>query len=183
MLLALDTASQNFSLALFDRHQLLEHFVAKTANRQAEDLIPEIENLLTRHALEYLGLSYIAANIGPGSFTGLRIGLAAVRAWQLVLPVRAIAVSSLEAVALRKAGGIVRLDARRGQAFVQEFDANLQALSAATMVDYVGEFDLPADAEAIGLVALHKLATDADLGKISPLYIREADAKLPAKLL
>lgn len=180
MLLAIDTAGGQFSLALFSGGKLLELFVAQESNKQAENLVPEVEALLARHQLSYQQLTHIAANVGPGSFTGLRIGLAAVKAWQLVLPTQAVAVTSLEAAAFVKGGGDVCLDARRGQAFVQKFDANLNALTQLQMVDYVGGFDAPANAEAVGRVVLQKISSGVVEGKISPLYIRDADAKLPA---
>lgn len=178
-LLAIDTATGNFSLALYSDVKRLELFEAREANKQAENLIPEIEALLARHELEYSELNYIAANIGPGSFTGLRIGLAAVKALELVLPFTPIAVTSLEAAALQKGGGEVHLDARRGGAFAQNFDLNLQAISESELIDYIGEFDEPANADFIAQMALHKLKIGAELGEIKPLYIREADAKLP----
>ena len=180
-LLAIDTCTGSFSLALFAGDDLLECYVSPEANKQAELLVPEIEALLARHNLTYTDLDFFAANIGPGSFTGLRIGLSVVKAWGLVLPARAIAVTSLEAAAWVKGGGEVLLDARRGQAFQQKFDPSLHALSEPAMIDYFGDFDAPASAEAVGRVALDKLASGANLGDIRPLYIREADAKLPSK--
>jgi tRNA threonylcarbamoyl adenosine modification protein YeaZ len=180
-LLAIDTAGSNFSLALYQNAEMLEIYISPHANNQAEMLVPEIEALLARHNFGYADLDFFAANVGPGSFTGLRIGLSVVKAWGLVLPAKAIAVTSLEAVAMLKGGGEVVLDARRGQAFQQKFDANLQALSEAELIDYVGEFankfDAPANADWVAKAALHKLATGADLGVIRPLYSREADAK------
>lgn len=179
-LLAIDTATGTFSLALYDSENQLEFFVSEEPNKQAENLIPEVEALLARHGLVYDDLDRIAANIGPGSFTGLRIGLAAMKAWELVLDAKMVAVTALEAAALQKGGGDVTLDARRGQAFMQEFDANLQPLSEPQMEDYVGEFDEPANADWLAKVALMKIAAGADLGEIKPLYIRDADAKLPS---
>ena len=180
-LLAIDTCTGSFSLALFADDKLLECYVSPEPNKQAELLVPEIEALLARHELDYENLDFFAANIGPGSFTGLRIGLSVVKAWGLVVPATAIAVTSLEAVAYVKGGGDVLLDARRGQAFQQKFDDKLNALSEPVMIDYIGEFDEPTNAEAVGRVALNKLASGANLGEIRPLYIRDADAKLPAK--
>jgi tRNA threonylcarbamoyl adenosine modification protein YeaZ len=183
-LLAIDTATGNFSLALYDveSEKLLELFVSPDANKHAEMLVPEIENLLARHKLKHLDLDFLAVNIGPGSFTGLRIGLSVVKAWQLVLRAQAIPVTSLEAAAFIKNGGEVHLDARRGQAFYQKFDANLQPICAPQLIDYSTSFDSPANAEAIAQVALVKLKNGEALGQISPLYIRAADAKLPNKL-
>ena len=179
-LLAIDTCTGSFSLALFNGMDLLECYVSPEANKQAELLVPEIEALLARHDLDYGDLDFFAANIGPGSFTGLRIGLSALKAWGLVLSAKAIAVTSLEAAAWAKGGGLITLDARRGQAFQQKFDPSAHALSEPAMIDYVGEFDLPANAEAVGRMALWKLECGANLGEIRPLYIRDADAKLPA---
>lgn len=179
-LLAIDTASGEFSLALYKGDERLEFFNSGEANKQAENLVPEVEAILARHSLEYADLKYVAANIGPGSFTGLRIGLAVVKAWELLLPFTPIAVTSLEAAAMKKGGGEVHLDARRGQVFCQSFDAEMRPLSAPKLFDYDGEFDSVADADWVAKAALHKLKNGAELGRISPLYIRDADAKKPA---
>ena len=83
-LLAIDTAAPRLQLALLigDRTDTL---VEDMAQGQAERLIPAIDELLARNAVTYADLRRIAVTTGPGSFTGLRIGLSAARGFGLAL--------------------------------------------------------------------------------------------------
>jgi len=89
--------------------------------------------LMVREALEAAGvaagdLSRIAVTVGPGSFTGVRVGLAFARGLAVGTPAEAVGISTLEAIA-RAAGAAAEgeavaavVDARRGEAFLQVFD-------------------------------------------------------------
>ncbi|PIR31996.1 MAG: tRNA (adenosine(37)-N6)-threonylcarbamoyltransferase complex dimerization subunit type 1 TsaB [Alphaproteobacteria bacterium CG11_big_fil_rev_8_21_14_0_20_44_7] len=179
-LLAIDTSSQNFSIAIYDSAQQIAYFENDEASKQAEQLIPQIEILLEKKALKYQDLDYIAVNVGPGSFTGLRIGIAAAKGFALALPhLKTIAVTALEATAFAKDGGQIFLDARRGQAYTQEFDANSRPLSEPRLVDYEGDFDEFPNADLIAQLALQKIGKSDIKSELSPLYIRKPDAKLP----
>lgn len=100
----------------------------------AEALLPMIEAVLADAGADYAALTHIACDVGPGGFTSLRIGVAAARAMALALRVPACGHSSLAIIAAGHAphpGGFhVAVDARRGEAFVQAFDAAGDALSA-----------------------------------------------------
>ena len=147
------------------------HFANSEATKQAEELIPAIESLLKEHNSNYAKLTAIAACIGPGSFTGLRIGLAAAKGLALALNIPLIGVSSLEA-ALYKKQAPVWLDAARGNAYYQK---NMG--SEPEMIEYQGAFDEPASAIEVGYVALLKRE-----GSSEPLYIRPPDAKPPRNM-
>lgn len=75
MLLAIDTATSVISLALFDGEALLAEATWQTANYHTVELTPAIDNMLTRAGIAPPDLRAVAAALGPGSYTGLRIGL------------------------------------------------------------------------------------------------------------
>jgi tRNA threonylcarbamoyladenosine biosynthesis protein TsaB len=87
-------------------------------------LMPQLASMLARHSVEKSVLDGFAVASGPGSFTGLRVGLATVKALADALAKPIAAVSTLDAVAWKsKAEGqiLVALDAGRGQVFAGEF--------------------------------------------------------------
>ena len=73
-ILAIDTANEYLSLGIAASGEI-QHYQAKIGNRQAEELIPQIAELLKQSELNLAQINLIAYNQGPGSFTGLRIGL------------------------------------------------------------------------------------------------------------
>jgi len=76
MLLAIDTATRIMSLALHDGRNLLAEETWHTANNHTSELAPAIASLLARCEVSLDDLSALAVSVGPGSFTGLRIGVA-----------------------------------------------------------------------------------------------------------
>lgn len=89
----------------------------------AERLLPMIAEVLREAGAEYHDLQRLAVTTGPGSFTGVRVGVAAARALALALNIRAVGVGSLEALGIsemeaRSDGTVVAaLDARRGEIY------------------------------------------------------------------
>lgn len=98
--LAIDTAASGCSVALWSGKLLAER-VETMPRGQSERLLPMIESLLADVGLEYGDLDGIAVTIGPGAFTGLRIGLAAAKGLGLALDLPLIGVNSFDAVAAR----------------------------------------------------------------------------------
>lgn len=100
MLLALDTSTLTLSLALIEGDRVLEHVVHGPPKRQSELLPQEIDALLARHRLQLADLEGFVVGLGPGSFTGLRIGVATVKGLAYALNKPAVGASSLAALAL-----------------------------------------------------------------------------------
>ncbi len=171
-LLALETAFGKFSISLLHDGKVVDNFSCDKENEQAELLIPSIEEVLERNKIKYSDLSQIAVGTGPGSFTGVRIGLAAAKGLALATGAKLVGISSLEASAYKQSGSKVYLNAQRGQAYFQEFDKDLKAMNEPELITYSGKYSPLPDAEAIGLMAVkHQTRSTA------PLYIRKPDAK------
>lgn len=134
LLLALDSATSVSSAALCDdAGGILGYRRGDEGPDQADRLIELIDGVLRDAGLDYGGIDVIAVNCGPGSFTGIRAGVAAARGLALATGRPVVAVNSLEALAAvlgpQSAGTIVAaLDARRGQVYLQMFDHELVAL-------------------------------------------------------
>ena len=148
-----------------------------------EAIMPMIEAVMTEAGLRFPALDAVAATIGPGAFTGLRIGLAAARGIALAAARPLIGVTTLEAVAAAQdAGGrplLVALGSRRDDIYVQLFGADGEPLSEprAMLPDGVAGL-LPRD----GPAALAGDAADAVMAMLDgfdPPAVRLAGPDLP----
>lgn len=101
MLLALDTSTLTLSLALLERDgKVIEEIAVPPPRRTSEVLPGEIDALLKRHNVTPKDLTGLVGGLGPGSFTGLRIGLATLKGLSYALKIPVVGVSSLAAIAL-----------------------------------------------------------------------------------
>lgn len=129
LLLAVDTSGKNASLALAEitadqsKIDVLE-VVPLAGGAFSAQLVPQVAALLDRHRRSKNDLAAFVVATGPGSFTGLRVGLAAVTAFADALQKPIAALSSLEVVACsgpNRGSTIAALDAGRGDVYVGEY--------------------------------------------------------------
>jgi tRNA threonylcarbamoyladenosine biosynthesis protein TsaB len=120
-ILAIDTTSPAGSVALLEDHTVLRVLAAADAAPYSSRLHRDVERLLAESAITLPQVDLYAVAAGPGSFTGVRVGLAAVKAWAEVYRKPVAAVSALEALAAQSTpqesliAGVA--DAHRGQLF------------------------------------------------------------------
>jgi len=185
-LLAIDTSGPRLQLALA-RDSVRDGISEEMLRGHAEALFGRIDALLARNALSYPDLARIAVTVGPGSFTGLRIGIAAARGLGLARAIPVIGIPNLLALSLAAESGPVdvAIDARRGEHYVQTFSAPGIARTEPALV--------PAEAAARYRRPGVRLVTDpvVDLVRMAgfaqtvapedflpvPAYVRQADAK------
>jgi tRNA threonylcarbamoyladenosine biosynthesis protein TsaB len=97
MLLAIDTSTRQAGIALYDGEKgLIAEYNWHSANRHTEELMPGIAQMLDRAGVTARGLIAVAVAIGPGSFTGLRVGLAAAKGLALAQDLKLVGVSTLD---------------------------------------------------------------------------------------
>ena len=99
IILAIETATSMQSLALLDGEQVLAHHDREALGSHTKSLIPGIDQLLSSVSVNISQLEGLAVSIGPGSFTGLRVGLATALGFRLTLGIPIVTVSTLEALA------------------------------------------------------------------------------------
>jgi tRNA threonylcarbamoyladenosine biosynthesis protein TsaB len=136
ILLALDTATESCSAAVSRNGEILARRFERLRRGQAERLVPMIEEVMAEAHADYRALDGIVATVGPGSFTGVRVGLAAARGLALAAGVPLVGVSTLEAVAAAVPAAerhgrtvLAALDAARGRLYAQWFAADGAPLS------------------------------------------------------
>lgn len=147
-ILALDCSAAACSAALWRDGALAARRFQPMARGQAEALMPIVEATMEAAGARYGGLDLVAVTVGPGSFTGVRIGLAAARGIALAAGVRAAGFTSFAAIAAAvpddMSGGRglgVAIDDRRGGVYWQELDAARRPVTAPRAA---GQDELPA---------------------------------------
>lgn len=188
LVLAIDTAAPRLQLAVLRADGTSDVWVEAIARGHAEVLFSAIATLLTRNGLAYADLDRLVTTTGPGSFTGLRIGLAAARGLALALDIPVLGVPTLTALSLAGAPGeplAVLVDARREEAYIQTFSAPgvprdaarvLPMAEARASLSATGRlFETP----FVDIAALARFAATLDPAAYppTPLYVRTADAK------
>jgi tRNA threonylcarbamoyladenosine biosynthesis protein TsaB len=187
VLLAIDTAAPRLALAILRDGDHVDTLIEDMATGQAERLFPALDDLLGRSGVTYKDLTRVAVTTGPGSFTGLRIGLSAARGLGLALNVPVLGIPSLFALSLNVQCDpvAVLLDAKRGEAYFQTFsgpgipirDAALLPMDEAHKLIPPGAATL--SSPFVDIAALARFAATADPNLYPPeaAYIRDADAK------
>lgn len=121
MILSLDTATLVSSVALADNEKLIAELTIQTKKTHSEMLMPHVEQIIKLAGLKKTDITLVAVSIGPGSFTGLRIGLATAKALAYALSIPLIGVSTLEALAYNcPVPGVLlspMLDAQKGNVY------------------------------------------------------------------
>ncbi len=169
----MDTALGACSAAVWSAKGLRARSFETMARGQAERLVPMIGETMAAAGLGFEALDAFAVTVGPGTFTGIRIGLAAARALALARAVPLIGRTTLEVIAagaLSDADGrrvLVVVDAHRGQVYAQLFAPDGQPLDAprardpATLVETLPEGALLVTGTGVGrLVTLGALEGD-----------------------
>jgi tRNA threonylcarbamoyladenosine biosynthesis protein TsaB len=127
--LALDSSGSACSVALVDDGgAVLAHRFRAMVRGHAELLMPMLREAMAEAEIGFATLGLIAATVGPGSFTGIRVGLAAARGLALATGLPAVGITAFEAVAaaVEPAGEaiVVAIDSRRAEFFLQVFAAD-----------------------------------------------------------
>lgn len=131
LILAFDTAGAGCSACVWKDTAVLAVRTGRMERGQAEALVPMLSAVLAEAGVAWADLDRLSVTVGPGSFTGLRVGLATARAASLASGVPIVGVTTLEAFAhgvgadVRARGGtiVAVVDARRDDVYVQAFSA------------------------------------------------------------
>ena len=130
LILAVDTTREFGSLALLRGDELLEEMLIHAPDGFGGVLYEHLRRILERHGVGVNQIACFAAASGPGSFTGVRVGLACVQGLAEATGGKMVAVSSLEVLARFGTGALraVVLDARRGEVYCALYNAQGEAV-------------------------------------------------------
>jgi tRNA threonylcarbamoyladenosine biosynthesis protein TsaB len=128
LILAVESATRAVGVALLRGETLLDEETSRDERPPSERLLPAIDALLRRNGIALDALAGFAVSVGPGSFTGLRVGIATVKGLAFGSGLPVAAVSTLAALALPALDGgapvAALLDARRGELYAAVFAAD-----------------------------------------------------------
>lgn len=153
--LSLDSATEACSAAVLCDGVLVAHRFERMHRGHAEILMLLVQDVMQQAGLTFDKLDLIATTVGPGGFTGLRIGLASARGLALAAGIPIVGVTTLEAVAKANLSTesplLIALDSKRADLYMQLFDANGAPLTepSAMLPAEIGPA-LPAGAIAVG---------------------------------
>ena len=129
MLLAFDTATPAVTVALHDGERVVAERTSVDAMRHGELLVPSIDAVLAEAGAERLDVTALAVGVGPGPFTGLRVGLVTARTLAAVLQVPVYGVCTLDVLAAEASASglldrsfLVATDARRKEVYWASYD-------------------------------------------------------------
>jgi tRNA threonylcarbamoyladenosine biosynthesis protein TsaB len=194
LVLAVDTTREFGSLALVRGARLLEELPMHAPSGFAHVLYEHLRELLERHRIAAADIDCFAAASGPGSFTGVRVGLACVKGLAEALGKAAVAVSNLQALSTFGTGRLraVTIDARRGEIYGAVYDDAARLVSPevvmergawlATLPPGALEFisEKPCLAAAVARLAAERFTRGevCDPAALDANYVRRADAEL-----
>jgi tRNA threonylcarbamoyladenosine biosynthesis protein TsaB len=204
MLLAFDTATHAVTVALHDGRDLVAESTVVDALRHGELLAPGIDRVLTQVGARPADITRIAVGVGPGPFTGLRVGIVTARimGYALQVPVDGVCTLDIVAAAVRSDGWsfLVATDARRKEVYWARYDASGRRLSkpavdlpAAVACDdpvagrgpllYPDAFPTAVEPELPRAADLARLVVSggASLLPATPLYLRRPDVAHPGE--
>jgi len=141
-ILAIDTATSSCSVALWSDGSVLTSHNEKMFRGQAEVLVPTIQQVLEEAKVTAQDLDLLATTIGPGAFTGIRIGLATARGIALVARVPCLGFTTTEVIAhaipepkWKRGTLLVALDSKREDIYVQAFTDGHRPINEVSAVD------------------------------------------------
>ncbi len=204
MLLTFDTATPRVAVALHDGSDVVAELEAERAMKHGEQLAPLIDAVMAQVGVVRQDLTAIGVGVGPGPFTGLRVGLVTARTLGFVLEVPVYGVCTLDVLAVEAVDTgavdrdfVVATDARRKEVYLASYDADGVRLDGpvvdrpaglATDAPVVGEgallypdaFPLAAGPQrpSAGWLARVVAEERAELVDPEPMYLRRPDAEV-----
>lgn len=138
MILSIDTTSEFGSIALSEHGLNIEEVLLHSPDGFGHILFPHLEKLLGRHGVTVNQMDCFAAASGPGSFTGVRIGLAAVKGLAEAAGKPVVPVSNLRALAFFGKAPLraTVLDARRGEVYGALYDQALEVIGGEVVMKF-----------------------------------------------
>ncbi|MGW3846265.1 tRNA (adenosine(37)-N6)-threonylcarbamoyltransferase complex dimerization subunit type 1 TsaB [Streptomyces fagopyri] len=205
LLLALDTATPAVTVALHDGTSVIASSSQVDARRHGELLLPAVDRVLTEAGLRLDAVTGIVVGVGPGPYTGLRVGLMTADTFGLALGVPVHGLCTLDGLAYAAdldGPFVVATDARRKEVYWARY-ADSRTRVSEPAVDRPGDLaldGLPAvgagallypdtfpdarapehvSAAALASLAAERLAAGEELEPPRPLYLRRPDAQVP----
>lgn len=200
--LAIDTASKTLKI-LVCRDGVYEYFQCDDFKAASVSLMPEVDRLLKKSGISVGDMDFYACVSGPGSFTGIRIGMATVKAFAYVFKKPVVTVTTLELLAYNAIGAetvAAVCDASNGMRYITVYDEKMRellspkCLDETELDDFIAEIEEPyvlvSDGvpvkgavypndfgDAFKCAVENRANSGRDGNEVEPLYIRKPQAE------
>jgi tRNA threonylcarbamoyladenosine biosynthesis protein TsaB len=195
LILSLDTATDIATACVWRDGRALAESATRARSVAAQRVLADVDRLMNEAGVTPAELDLVVAGTGPGTFTGLRIGLAAARALGFALGIPVKGVSTLDALRAGEGVEVACVDARRGEVFAAGGGLDVQAIAPEALADALpsgtvcagdgairyrdrlSRLEIPADDSPLHVPrARHHAALAGTAGPPEPLYLRAPDA-------
>lgn len=126
--LFLDSSNVKLNVGLSRDGVLLDEVCYEAWQTQSEHMIPEIDNLMTKHNISKDDLGEVVVSIGPGSYTGIRISLTIAKVMAVALNIPLVTMSSLHVLSDKDKPSICLMNARSGRSYIGVFEGGKEIL-------------------------------------------------------
>lgn len=181
--LAIDTTTTALNIALIKGEESFSRSVELGKSGHSANLMPIVSDMLSSHDVDICDIDTVACVVGPGSFTGIRIGVSAMTAIAFANNAKRIAITAFELIAYNRDEVLAGVDAGHGNLYIASCkngrveDARfVEAKDAPTIEDVVFDCAVPAQI-ALQEVARKKVQNGEYVSVIEPYYMRKSQAE------
>lgn len=182
--IAIDTTDTDLCVALIKGDEVfsLREQIGKSGH--SSKLMPIVDKMLCEYGVDVQDIDTVAAVVGPGSFTGIRIGISAITAIAFAQNAKRIAVTSFELIAYNRKKALVAVDAGHGNLYVADCEngvvTNARFVEADKAVDVKDAvYDTLGDkAETLAKVVMEKARKGEYVDVLEPFYMRKSQAEM-----
>lgn len=178
----IDSTADKLALAIVNDGTVYRYVSEAGSRRHTSAILTELDKLFTESGLTPDMLDYIGVVVGPGSFTGIRIGVATANAMSMATGAKLVEITALEALVYGESKALALIDCKHGNyyALYKDGDAlEYKAIDSAEAEAYDGVKVLYAepDIDALIKVTEHKIALNATVKTAKPFYIKQSSAE------
>ena len=185
-ILAVDTTSENMVIAVCKNDEIFSRIGKAESKRHNSQILPMIDEVLEEAKLSLSNIDYLACVVGPGSFTGIRIGVSSINALAFALSKKCVAITALEELAfeVKEDDFYCAIDCRHDNFYYARFKSDYTnmieigetTLSKLEKKDKVIFKNRPSDPNALIEIAKFKIKS-GKFEKLSPLYLKKSQAE------
>lgn len=185
-ILAVDTTSDNMVIAISKNDEIFSRIGKAESKRHNSQILPFIDEALEEAKITLSEIDYLACVVGPGSFTGIRIGVSSVNALAFALSKKCVSVTALEELAfgIKEKDFYCAIDCRHDNFYYARFESdytNMTEIGEMTLQelkkkDKVIFKDKPCDPLALIEIAKYKINA-GKFDTLAPLYLKKSQAE------
>ena len=189
--LFIDTASSNLIITIVENNKLIYNYIDSNNSDTSSKVMPIIDEAFSKTNLDVKDINKIFVVTGPGSFTGIRVGVTIAKTIGFCLNIPIIEISELELLATKstnKEYNIPIIDARRGYVYGAIYDKNLNAIVNDRYIllsdlekQYPSNYEIinqdNKDLDLLKIISKHEFDEGVNAHNLNPNYLKKTEAE------